>query len=37
LQQKGAIDMVLDRRQLREELARLMALMTNQPMDSVAA
>ncbi len=37
LQQKGAIDMVLDRRQLREELARLMALMTNQPVDSVAA
>jgi acetyl-CoA carboxylase carboxyl transferase subunit beta len=37
LQQKGAIDMVLDRRQLREELARLMAIMTNQPMDSVAA
>lgn len=36
LQQKGAIDMVLDRRQLREELARLMAIMTNQPMDSVA-
>ena len=37
LQQKGAIDMVLDRRQLREELARLMAIMTHQAMDSVAA
>jgi len=37
LQQKGAIDMVLDRRQLREELARLMALMTNQPVDTVAS
>jgi acetyl-CoA carboxylase carboxyl transferase subunit beta len=36
LQQKGAIDMVLDRRQLREELARLMAIMTNQPMDVVS-
>ena len=37
LQQKGAIDMVLDRRQLREELARLMAIMTNQAADVVAA
>ena len=37
LQQKGAIDMVLDRRQLRAELARLMAIMTNQPVDAVAA
>jgi acetyl-CoA carboxylase carboxyl transferase subunit beta len=36
LQQKGAIDMVLDRRQLREELARLMAIMTNQAADVVA-
>jgi acetyl-CoA carboxylase carboxyl transferase subunit beta len=36
LQQKGAIDMVLDRRQLREELARLMAIMTHQAVDSVA-
>jgi acetyl-CoA carboxylase carboxyl transferase subunit beta len=35
--QKGAIDMVLDRRQLREELARLMAIMTNQAADVVAA
>ena len=35
LQQKGAIDMVLDRRQLREELARLMAIMTNQGVDAV--
>jgi acetyl-CoA carboxylase carboxyl transferase subunit beta len=35
LQQKGAIDMVLDRRQLREELARLMAIMTGQPVDAV--
>jgi acetyl-CoA carboxylase carboxyl transferase subunit beta len=36
LQQKGAIDMVLDRRQLREELARLMAILTNQPVDAVS-
>jgi hypothetical protein len=27
--------MVLDRRQLREELARLMAIMTNQAVDAV--
>jgi hypothetical protein len=27
--------MVLDRRQLREELARLMAIMTNQTVDAV--
>ena len=37
LQQKGAIDMVLDRRQLRTELARLMAILTNQPVDAVTA
>lgn len=37
LLQKGAIDMVVDRRQLREELARLMALMGRQPVDVVAA
>jgi acetyl-CoA carboxylase carboxyl transferase subunit beta len=37
LQQKGAIDMVLDRRQLRVELARLMAILTNQPVDAVTA
>jgi acetyl-CoA carboxylase carboxyl transferase subunit beta len=37
LLQKGAIDMVIDRRQLREELARLMALMSRQPVDVVAA
>ena len=36
LQQKGAIDMVLDRRQLREVLARLMAILTNQPVDAVS-
>ena len=31
LLEKGAIDMVIDRRQLREELARLLALLTRQP------
>jgi len=37
LLEKGAIDMVVDRRQLREELARLLALLTGQPADAVAA
>jgi len=31
LLEKGAIDMIIDRRQLREELARLLALLTRQP------
>ncbi len=31
LLQKGAIDMIVDRRQLRDELARLLALLTQQP------
>src|ERR1700741_3308019 len=30
---KGAIDMIVDRRKLREEIARLMALMSRQPAD----
>ena len=37
LLQKGAIDMVIDRRNLREELARLMALFNRQPVDAIAA
>jgi len=37
LQQKGAVDMVVDRRQLRQEIARLLALLTNQPIDAVVA
>jgi acetyl-CoA carboxylase carboxyl transferase subunit beta len=36
LLQKGAIDMIVDRRQLREELARLLALLMRQPADAVA-
>ena len=36
LMQKGAIDMIVDRRKMREEIAQLMALMTRQPADSVA-
>jgi acetyl-CoA carboxylase carboxyl transferase subunit beta len=34
--QKGAVDMIVDRRKMREELAQLMALLTRQPADSVA-
>jgi acetyl-CoA carboxylase carboxyl transferase subunit beta len=37
LLQKGAIDMVVDRRQLREELARMMGLFMNQAVDVPAA
>ncbi|WP_153102261.1 acetyl-CoA carboxylase, carboxyltransferase subunit beta [Paraburkholderia hayleyella] len=33
---KGAIDMIVDRRQLRAELAQLMALLTRQPADAIA-
>lgn len=36
LLQKGAIDMIVDRRQLREELARLLLLMQNQPTEVLA-
>jgi acetyl-CoA carboxylase carboxyl transferase subunit beta len=28
---KGALDLIIDRRQLRDELARLLALLTRQP------
>jgi acetyl-CoA carboxylase carboxyl transferase subunit beta len=31
LLEKGAIDQIVDRRQLRDELARLLALLTRQP------
>jgi acetyl-CoA carboxylase carboxyl transferase subunit beta len=31
LLEKGAIDMIVDRRQLAAELARLLALLTRQP------
>jgi acetyl-CoA carboxylase carboxyl transferase subunit beta len=31
LMEKGAIDMLVDRRQLRDELARLLALLSRQP------
>jgi acetyl-CoA carboxylase carboxyl transferase subunit beta len=36
LLQKGAIDMIVDRRQMREEIARLLALLQNQSADVLA-
>ena len=36
LMEKGAIDMIVDRRQMREEIARLLALLLRQPSESVA-
>jgi len=37
LLEKGAVDMVVDRRQLSEELARLLALLMRQPMEGLTA
>jgi acetyl-CoA carboxylase carboxyl transferase subunit beta len=31
LLEKGALDMIVDRRQLRDELARLLTMLSNQP------
>ncbi|HXF44635.1 MAG TPA: acetyl-CoA carboxylase, carboxyltransferase subunit beta [Burkholderiaceae bacterium] len=36
LLQKGAIDMIVDRRQLRDEIAHLLALLLRQPADAIA-
>lgn len=36
LLQKGAIDMIVDRRKMRDELAQLLALLQNQPADVIA-
>ncbi|MFZ6730516.1 acetyl-CoA carboxylase, carboxyltransferase subunit beta [Undibacterium sp. Ji42W] len=36
LLQKGAIDMIVDRRKMREEIARLLALLQNQPVEAVS-
>jgi acetyl-CoA carboxylase carboxyl transferase subunit beta len=33
---KGAVDMIVDRRKMREEIARLLALLLNQPADAVS-
>ncbi len=35
LLRKGAIDMIVDRRKMREEIARLLALLQNQPAETV--
>lgn len=36
LLQKGAIDRIIDRREMREELAHLLAILQNQPAEAVA-
>ena len=36
LLQHGAIDMIVDRREMRDELARLLALLLKQPIDAIA-
>jgi acetyl-CoA carboxylase carboxyl transferase subunit beta len=36
LVQKGAVDMIIDRRKMREEIARLLALLQNQSADILA-
>jgi acetyl-CoA carboxylase carboxyl transferase subunit beta len=36
LREKGAIDMIVDRRELRSEIARLLALLLRQPSEAVA-
>jgi acetyl-CoA carboxylase carboxyl transferase subunit beta len=35
LMQKGAIDMIVDRRQMREEIARMLALLQNKPVEAL--
>jgi acetyl-CoA carboxylase carboxyl transferase subunit beta len=34
--EKGAIDMIVDRRQMREEIAKLLALLQKRPAEAVA-
>ena len=36
LVQKGAVDMIVDRRKMREEIARLLALLQNQAVEVLA-
>lgn len=36
LVEKGAVDLIVDRRQMRDEIARLLALLQRQPSESVA-
>ncbi|QEI06964.1 acetyl-CoA carboxylase carboxyltransferase subunit beta [Pigmentiphaga aceris] len=37
LLEKGAIDMIVDRRKMREEIAHLLAILTNQPAEVISA
>jgi acetyl-CoA carboxylase carboxyl transferase subunit beta len=34
--QKGAVDMIVDRRQMRDEIASLIALLEKKPLDAIA-
>jgi acetyl-CoA carboxylase carboxyl transferase subunit beta len=36
LLEKGAIDMIVDRRQMRDEIAHLLALLTRQPTEALS-
>ncbi len=36
LLEKGAIDMIMDRRVMRDEIARMLAMLLRQPSDAVA-
>jgi acetyl-CoA carboxylase carboxyl transferase subunit beta len=36
LMQKGAIDMIVDRRKMRDEIAGVLALLQNQAVDVIA-
>jgi acetyl-CoA carboxylase carboxyl transferase subunit beta len=36
LMKKGAVDMIVDRRQMRDEMAHLLALLQNQPAEAIA-
>jgi acetyl-CoA carboxylase carboxyl transferase subunit beta len=36
LLQHGAIDLIVDRREMRDEMARLLALLLRQPIDAIA-
>jgi acetyl-CoA carboxylase carboxyl transferase subunit beta len=36
LLQKGAIDLIIDRRQMRDEIAHILALLLKQPVDAIA-
>jgi acetyl-CoA carboxylase carboxyl transferase subunit beta len=36
LMQKGAVDMIVDRRKMREEIAHLLALLKNQPVEVIS-